>query len=90
MRKINFEHTFTKDIKRFTKKHYPLDKLDHVMHTLQESDGVLSGQFHDHALSGNLSGLRELHIEQNILLVYRLTDDTITMVRLGSHDDLFK
>jgi mRNA interferase YafQ len=95
MRKIYFESSFVKDIKSFHKKHYPLDKLDEVMLdevmlALQKSDGVLNGRFHDHSLSGNLAGYRELHIEKNILLMYKLTDSEIIFVRLGSHDDLFK
>ncbi|NHA63814.1 type II toxin-antitoxin system YafQ family toxin, partial [Helicobacter pylori] len=32
---------------------------------------------------------RECHIKPDILLVYRVKDNVLTLVRLGSHSELF-
>jgi len=50
----------------------------------------LPQKYHDHALSGNLKGNRELHIEPNWLLMYKSTNAEITLIRTGTHDDLYK
>ena len=44
----------------------------------------------DHALSGNWNGYRECHIQANWLLIYKLKDDVIVLVRTGTHSDLFE
>lgn len=43
----------------------------------------------DHALSGDWKDHRECHLKPDLLLIYRITDDGITLVRLGSHSELF-
>jgi len=43
----------------------------------------------DHSLTGNYKGCRECHIEPDWLLVYETTDIEITLIRTGSHSDLF-
>jgi len=51
----------------------------------------LESRYHDHALTGNLRGHRECHIEPDWILIYRIDRDLqeITFVRTGSHADLF-
>ncbi len=43
----------------------------------------------DHSLSGNWPGWRDCHIEPDWILVYKMTADTLTLGRTGSHSDLF-
>ena len=44
----------------------------------------------DHALVGNWAGYRECHIKPDLLLIYRKPDmETLHLVRLGSHSELF-
>ncbi len=45
----------------------------------------------DHALSGDMSGYRECHIKNDLLLVYRIDDNelVLVLVNIGSHSDLF-
>jgi mRNA interferase YafQ len=82
------EHSFEKDIKQYRKKHYPLGDVYAIIEIL-ESGKSLNGRYHDHALTGN-AGYRELHIEQNILLIYKIDGEDLILVRFGSHDELFK
>ncbi len=50
----------------------------------------LPSKFKDHKLSGNLKKYRECHIKNDLLLIYQLHEDTLTLVDIGSHSQLFK
>ena len=41
-------------------------------------------------LKGDFQGFRELHISSDILLIYRATDATLDLVRIGTHSQLFE
>lgn len=43
----------------------------------------------DHALTGNWADFRECHISGDLLLIYQVDGETIKLVRLGSHSQLF-
>ena len=51
----------------------------------------LDPKYKDHPLTGNWIGHRECHIQPDWLLVYRYEDDVLvlTLVRTGTHSDLF-
>jgi mRNA interferase YafQ len=56
-----------------------------------EAEKSLPAKLKDHSLSGNWSGFRELHIEPDCLLIYKLVPEkkTVIFVRSGTHSDLF-
>ena len=43
----------------------------------------------DHPLKGNFSDYRELHISGDLLLVYRIKNETLQLIRIGSHSEIF-
>jgi len=43
----------------------------------------------DHQLIGNMKDYRECHLGGDWLLIYQLSDNTVTFVRTGSHSELF-
>jgi len=43
----------------------------------------------DHNLQGNYSDYREFHISGDLLVIYKVEDDTLKLVRIGSHSELF-
>lgn len=48
--------------------------------------------FRDHALEKrgtNYSGLRECHLDDDLLLIYRPLRDTVVLHRIGTHAELF-
>jgi mRNA interferase YafQ len=49
----------------------------------------LPREYVDHQLRGNWSGWRDLHIEPDWVLIYRLDDDVVRFERTGRHVDLF-
>ena len=44
----------------------------------------------DHPLSGEWNEYRDLHIEPDWLLIYRIDGDTLKLARTGTHDDIFE
>lgn len=70
------------------KRRKDMSKLSEVFFLLVE-DEDLPNRYKDHLLSGNWKGHRDLHLEPDWLLIYKLTPDTVTMVRTGTHADIF-
>lgn len=47
------------------------------------------GGYNDHPLRGDWKGFRDLHIEPDWLLLYRIEGDELRLARTGTHSDLF-
>jgi mRNA interferase YafQ len=91
MLKPRYTGQFNKDIKRIKKSgKKDMEKLKAVMRKLTEGN-PLESRYHDHALTGNLKGHRDCHIEPDWLLIYQLDREAqeVIFVRTGSHADLF-
>lgn len=66
-----------------------LDKLAEVLNLLI-SQAALPAKYKDHKLAGSYDGSRELHIEPDWLLIYRIKDKSVILERTGMHSDLFR
>ena len=88
MREIVFTTQFKRDVKLAEKRRKDMSKLSEVFFLLVE-DEDLPNRYKDHLLSGNWKGHRDLHLEPDWLLIYKLTPDAVTMVRTGTHADIF-
>jgi mRNA interferase YafQ len=44
----------------------------------------------DHDLTGNYKDTREFHISGDLLVVYRVEADTLELLKIGTHAQLFK
>ena len=53
------------------------------------NDEELEEKYKDHQLKGNLKDFRECHIKPNLLLMYRIIDDDLELVDIGTHSYLF-
>lgn len=83
---------FDNDIKRLKKKHYDINKIREPLQALIENDvDLLKTKYSDHELTGDWKGFRELHVESDLLLIYYVDNDVVSLVlvRLNSHDVLF-
>lgn len=88
MRHIEYTGQFKRDFKRAIKRGKNMDKIKRPMKLLIDGHD-LPEAFLDHPLKGNWKNCRDLHIEPDWLLIYRLDDDTLRFERMGSHSDLF-
>lgn len=53
------------------------------------NDQTLHPRHRDHGLTGDWKDHRDCHIKPDLVLIYRLPDETrIQLVRLGSHSEL--
>ena len=89
--KIKFTKRFKKDLKQAKKQGKDIDKLFDIIEKIA-NDEALDEKYRDHSLSGNYKGTRECHIEPDFLLIYEKIEGVLilSLVRTGSHSDLFK
>ena len=90
---IEYSPIFNRGVKRAKKKHFDLSKLEKVIRLIvAEEEDLLIREYRDHQLKGSHKGLRELHIEKDWLLVYKIVNQELTLYLLttGSHDDVFR
>lgn len=83
---------FKRDYKALLKKHYDMRLFEAALRALvAQNTSLLLSHYKDHALKGEWSGYRELHVSGDWLLVYRIEAEKLQLVltRTGSHDDLF-
>ena len=88
MREVVRSTAFQKDVKRTEKRGKDMAKLKAVILLLLE-DKPLEPRHRDHPLKGNWVGYRDLHIEPDWLLLYRVTETELMLTRTGTHSDLF-
>ncbi len=58
--------------------------------TMLARQAALPPEYRDHALRGDWIGFRDLHIEPDWLLLYRIEGDEVQLARAGTHSDLFR
>jgi len=89
---LNVEYTnqFKRDLKLAKRRGNKLDLLQKILNQIQD-DVALPAKLKDHPLTGNWDGHRELHIEPDWLLIYKIIRPlkTVIFVRVGTHSDLF-
>ena len=44
----------------------------------------------DHPLKGEYKDCREFHISGDLLIIYFVEEETLNLIRIGSHSQLFK
>ncbi len=79
---------FARDLKRMQKRGKDMVRLESVVKALLAGD-TLPPRYRAHALGGQWKGFRECHLEPDWLLLWKRDEDALTLVRTGSHSDLF-
>ena len=80
---------FKRDVKRLEKQGKDLTKLRAVLLLLVEGN-PLPPHYRDHSLRGEGNGFRDLRIEPDWLLIYRVRDEELQLARTGTHAELFR
>jgi mRNA interferase YafQ len=79
---------FERDVRRADKQGRDLDKLETVVNLLQ-SRRRLPVRCRPHPLRGSWAGHWDCHIQADWILLYKITAETLLLVRTGSHAELF-
>lgn len=80
---------FKRDVKRAEKRGKDVAKLRSLLSLLIEQR-PLPSSYLDHPLKGNWKGYRNVHIEPDWLLLYRVAGKELHLARTGTHADLFQ
>lgn len=89
MKKLRPSSQYKKDYKRFRRNPKKVEKLFNILELLK-NERPIPEENRPHPHTGNYAGQMECHIEGDFLLIWFDRDsDEITLVRLGSHSELF-
>ncbi|MFN8495039.1 MAG: type II toxin-antitoxin system YafQ family toxin [Caldilineaceae bacterium] len=80
--------TFLEDVERLQAQGIDLEPLQYVIGLLAK-EKRLNRQYVDHALRTRFAGMRECHIEDDWLLIYRVEKGILHLIATGPHKDLF-
>jgi mRNA interferase YafQ len=89
MKTISRHKTFIKDMRNLRLTETQVTKLFLYVAKLL-NDEHLPPEAKDHALQGEWSDFRELHLSGDALLIYQTDEQHVYLTRLGSHAQLFK
>lgn len=87
--KIKRHKQFIKDFKKVLITDGQFEKFVQFINCLRE-DSLLPAESKDHALNGEYSDCREFHLGGDTLVIYIVIDQAVTLMRIGSHAQLFK
>jgi len=87
--KIKKHKSFLKDIKKaeFTNQQYE-KYINYISNLINGKP--LPVESKDHSLVHNLKGFREFHIGGDIVIIYKIENNVLNLVRIGSHSRVFK
>lgn len=88
MRSASYTSQFQRDLKLMAKRGKDLSKLRGVIGLLLGGQPI-PRELGDHPLKGEWRQFRDLHIEADWVLIYRVDGDAIRFERTGTHADLF-
>ena len=88
MYKLEFSTKFKKDAKRY--EHSKNRETIRVIIEQLINIGNVAKKHKPHILKGNYKDCMECHILPDLLLIWQKEKNTIKLIRLGSHSELFK
>lgn len=94
MLEADFLSSFTRDVKKCRKKHWPEELLKEAIKAVLSSDEEdIPYQYNDHGLVGDKKGFRLIHIDgrsSNWILLYQKHENKVVFIRTGTHDEVLK
>jgi mRNA interferase YafQ len=80
---------FKKDLKKVNLTDKQFEKFIKYVSLLLEGK-PLPPEAKDHPLIGNWKDFREFHLGGDLLVIYRIDGNALTLVRIGTHNQLFE
>jgi mRNA interferase YafQ len=88
MRDIAIHKLFAKELKNAQLNPTNTAKLFMFISLLLNGE-ALPSEARDHPLIGNWADTNEFHISGDLLIVYRINTNTLELLRIGTHSQLF-
>lgn len=88
MRTPEYSSQFKRDYKKMKSRGKSMAIMKTAMELLL-TEKHLPEAYKDHQLKGEWKFFRELHLESDWLLVYRVAENTVYFTRTGTHSDIF-
>jgi mRNA interferase YafQ len=88
MRSPSYTGQFKRDVKLAEKRGKDMGKLRTVIELVVAGE-PLPRELGDHPLKGEWKSSRDLHIEADWVLIYRVDGEAVRFERTGTHADLF-
>ncbi len=89
MKRILLSTRYKKDFKRYKNQLAKVEKILNLLRMLANGE-PLPASYKAHRLVGDYQGCMECHIENDLLLIWiDEANNTIEVLRLGSHSELF-
>ncbi|MBI3508491.1 MAG: type II toxin-antitoxin system YafQ family toxin [Chlamydiia bacterium] len=88
MLELHYTNQMKRDLRIVRKRGKNLNKLKTITDLLQQKK-PLPAKHQNHKLSGDYKDHWECHVEPDWLLIYLITSCKITLVRTGTHSELF-
>ena len=89
MLKLYQKPVFKKSLKKYRHNKKVLEELNLIISILINEQPI-PNKYKNHQLTGNYQGVMELHLRPDDLLLYiKVESQSITLVTLGSHSDIF-
>ena len=89
MRRIEITGRFKRDYRREISTDPTLDSTLQPVIELLVADAALPIRHADHGLGGTWKGCRDCHVRPDLVLIYEKREGVLSLVRLGSHSELF-
>jgi mRNA interferase YafQ len=89
MRTIEYTGPFKRDYKREKRTNSKLNEVLEPVIQLLAADASLPERLFDHGLSGAWKGFRDCHVKPDLVLIYEKPEGVLSLVRLGSHSEVF-
>ena len=85
---ISIHKHFTKSVQKAKLNPTNTAKLFLYISLLLNED-ELPNEARDHSLTGNYKDTNEFHISGDLLVVYRVENNTLELLKIGTHSQLF-
>ena len=91
MRKLDIRPAFERDVRRLKKARIAIDweTLRFVFSEVIQGNDI-EAALKPHPLKREWAGWHDFHLDDDLLVVYRLTGSWATFHRIGTHTDLFR
>lgn len=97
MYEASFTPRFLRDVKACQRRHWDDGALRRAISDLMVSDEhELSSRYREHVFTGAYAGYRSIHVDSapnppkdKWVLMYRVSGDELTLVRTGTHDEVY-